>query len=205
MSLYFDSTKGMFRVRLQKGKRRVQKWLPKGTTEETAREIHSRLLNDLHRMHAKTGDMPEWQEAIDVALGAVDGWPHVAYGRAAQRSRARRMAFPLAFDDFVFICRRSGGRCEVTGIPFSDERVGPKGFRPYRQSLDRIHSTGEYSMDNCRLVCAGVNFAMGTWGAEVLHRIAVGLVLNRFYPPWLDAQVGGLLEPSTFRENRKVP
>ena len=186
MALYFDATKQVFRINIMKGGKRVRKALPKGTTEQSAREIHARLLNGLHQMHHRAGEILGWSEAIDAATADENSWLHASIRRAEKRSKASGRPCRISVADFVFIAKRSGGRCEVTGIPFSDELAGYKQRRPYRQSLDRIDSSREYSLENCRLVCTILNLAMGTWGAEALHRIAAGLVLNRFYPPWLD-------------------
>lgn len=184
MALYFDAKKQVFRINICKGGQRIRKSLPQGTTEKTAREIHARLLNGMQKLHHRSGEITGWSEAVEAAATDEDSWLRQALVKAEQRSRAARRPFRLSLDSLVFIAKRSGGRCEVSGLPFSDDLVGR--HRPYRQSLDRIESTREYSIENCRLVCVAVNMAMGVWGEDVLHRIAVGLVLNRFYPPWLD-------------------
>lgn len=72
---------------------------------------------------------------------------------------------------------RSRGRCEVTGIPFTYERLGkgPNAKAPWGMSIDRIDSRQGYTVQNCRLVCTAVNLAMNEWGEDGLARIA------RFY------------------------
>ena len=185
MALYFDAKKAVFRINICKGGQRIRKSLPQGTAERTAREVHARLLNGMQKLHHRSGEIDGWSAAIDAAVADNKSWLHTALMKAEQRSRAAGRPFRLQLDSLAFIAKRSGGRCEVTGLPFSDELVGR--HRPYRQSVDRIDSAREYSIENCRLVCFAVNMAMGVWGEEVLHRIAAGLVLNRFYPPWLEA------------------
>jgi hypothetical protein len=47
---------------------------------------------------------------------------------------------------------------------------------PFEPSLDRIDSSGGYTRTNVRLVSMVSNFAMGQWGADVLRRLAHGVV-----------------------------
>jgi hypothetical protein len=65
------------------------------------------------------------------------------------------------------------GRCAVTGIPFHLQRF-PDAFvkYPFAPSIDRILSSGSYTPDNPRLVCAAVNFGMGQWGEELFLTLA---------------------------------
>ena len=201
MSLHFDEAKGVFRIRLRKGGHRIAKTLPKGTSDATAKEVHAKLINDLQRTHHSTHQIEGWDEQINLASADTKSWMAQAMIRARRRAKAKGVQFKLLPEHFEFICRRSGGRCEVTGIPFSDKVVGPKNSRPYRQSLDRIDSSGIYTLENCRLVLTAVNLAMGAWGEEVIQNIACGLVLNRFYPPWMDNHTLDFRTP----KNRKAP
>lgn len=165
----------------------MRKSLPQVTTEKSAREIHARLVNDVHRMDAQAGALPGWAEKVSNAFATPDSWLHALRARAEKRSKDNKRDFRLSAADVEFICIRSGGRCEVTGMPFNEQRVGPRGRRPYIQSLDRIDCMAGYSLENCRLVCTVVNIAMGSWGEDVVRQMATGMVLNQFYPPWLEA------------------
>lgn len=188
MALYFDSKKQVFRINIVKNGRRIRRSLPRQTTEETAREIHARLLNDVHRMDARVGTLPGWADELNTAYATPLSWLNKMHSETKGRCARRGIEFRLSIDDLRFLCLRSGGRCEVTGLPFNGQAIGPRNRRPFMQSLDRIQSMGAYSLENCRLVCQAVNFAMGSWGEDVVRQIAIGMVLNRFYPPWLEAR-----------------
>lgn len=91
------------------------------------------------------------------------------YLNAARSAKRRGISMSLTPMEFAVICKRSDGRCEVSGIPFSEDRIeGVASFRrPYMPSLDRIDSTKGYDAGNCRLVCTSVNLAMNEWGADL--------------------------------------
>jgi hypothetical protein len=76
-----------------------------------------------------------------------------------------------------FCGERCSGRCKITHLDFSDEKVGlGQAKRAYAPSLDRIDPEGLYAADNCRLVMVAINFALNAWGEEVyvcLARAAV--------------------------------
>lgn len=95
------------------------------------------------------------------------------------RKRAKQMEFESALSaaDAESLWARCGGKCEVTGIPFSMERpTGKNVRRPWAPSIDQIESGNGYGLSNIRVVCISVNLAMNQWGEDVLHRIAVGLI-----------------------------
>jgi hypothetical protein len=79
-------------------------------------------------------------------------------------------------EEFNALIKRAGHRCEVTGIPFSNSSPVKFQRRPWIPSLDRIDSTGPYSVANCRLVCVAANLAMNAWGHTVLGAMAVSMV-----------------------------
>jgi len=73
---------------------------------------------------------------------------------------------------------RSGGTCELSGIPFAIERPTGVMHGPYAASLDRIDATKGYEFSNVRLLCFAVNMALGAWGDSVFMRV-VEAVANR--------------------------
>jgi hypothetical protein len=97
--------------------------------------------------------------------------------RLALRARAgavkRGIDFDLSPDYGETLYQTQHGRCAVTGIPFHMQRF-PDAFvkHPFAPSIDRILSSGDYTPDNTRLVCAAVNFGMGQWGEELFLTLA---------------------------------
>jgi len=73
---------------------------------------------------------------------------------------------------------RANGRCEVTGIRFDRMKPESASRRPWFPSIDRKDSRGNYSLENCRIVCVAVNIAMCEWGHFVLKRMARAMVLG---------------------------
>lgn len=82
----------------------------------------------------------------------------------------------LTREEIGALVARAGGRCELTGIPFSDAR--PRGCRraPFAPSIDRIDSRDGYTAANCRLVCFAANVALNQWGEGTLRQLAIGLL-----------------------------
>ena len=87
--------------------------------------------------------------------------------QARAQAVKRGVDFDLSFDDLQIMLLRANGRCEITGVPFSEETWGAY-RRPFRMSIDRKDSREPYSFGNCRLVCVAANLATNEWGEEVL-------------------------------------
>ena len=117
-------------------------------------------------------DAPYSDAVLELAQG--DLRPLAILRRARTGAKSRGKKFGLNERVIKEIVRRAGGRCEVSGIPFSAVEVA--GVRPFAPSLDRVDSTKGYLPENCRLVCYAVNVALHQWGDEVLLRIAEGIV-----------------------------
>ena len=114
--------------------------------------------------------------------GPVPAWARKLIEGAQWRSKKHGLPFTLSGGDIVAVIHRAGGRCEITGIPFSKyskynvRRSSRR--RPFAPSLDRIVPERGYTRDNCRLVLLAVNIAMSDWGLPVLMEIASALVRN---------------------------
>lgn len=57
------------------------------------------------------------------------------------------------------------GTCEMTGLPFDFHLKGNGWNSP---SLDRIVPALGYTYANIRVICFGMNAALGSWGETVL-------------------------------------
>jgi len=169
--------------------------LPSGIILQPAGNIRIRWWKD-GRTYSTTLDLPHTDEGIQSAVEmrderiketkslqfrmVVQGEPdeHVppdnltsAYSRMFRAAR-KRDRYLLTVEDERELVRRCGGRCEVSGVPFSLNR-GEWGRAPYTPSLDRIKSKAGYTPENCRIVCCAVNLAMNEWGESVLEKIAL--------------------------------
>jgi hypothetical protein len=97
---------------------------------------------------------------------------------ALHRANKRGAQFNLTKDDVDNLFARSGGRCEITGLPFSFENPDLHTKRPFVPSIDRIDCKGIYEADNCRLICLAANVAINEWGEKVFSKVAQGFYLN---------------------------
>jgi hypothetical protein len=110
-------------------------------------------------------------------------WLDRLVSKAERRARIAELTFDLPQGYASTLFDQQGGQCAVTGIEFNFQGF-PDAFVqfPFSPSIDRRLSTGGYTTDNVRLVCAAVNFGMGQWGEEVfltLARAAVDSVDRR--------------------------
>lgn len=112
----------------------------------------------------------------------AEDWASAAASQAKRRSKARGQPCDLDTATVLAMYQRSGGTCELTGIPF-DAEFGRGTFRarPWMPSIDRIDPKGPYIAENCRIVCYAVNSALNEYGLEVLMRVAKALVRARVF------------------------
>ena len=83
----------------------------------------------------------------------------------------KRDGYELTKKDEFALVERCAGKCEISGIPFSEK--GVQWYRnPWSPSLDRIDSKKGYTPDNVRIVLCAVNAAMNEWGEDVFRLIA---------------------------------
>jgi hypothetical protein len=99
-------------------------------------------------------------------------------------ARTRGRDYCLTPSCITALFDRAGGRCELTGIPFSVKKIGDYRRPPFAPSLDRIDGSLGYSLDNCRLVCTAINLAMNERGEDLLQTIVLA------YAARLKAQAG---------------
>lgn len=99
---------------------------------------------------------------------------HPLYTKAADRffqklmhsvrggAKTRRIACFLDKDDLLGLYLEQDGRCAMTGQKMLlEDGPGPKLKNRMRPSIDRIDSSGNYTLDNVQLVCAQVNIMKG--------------------------------------------
>jgi len=100
-----------------------------------------------------------------------------AYSDAKRRAK-KRGSLILSRVAFCEIWERAGGRCELSGLPLSDEAevYSPEtGYRrltalPWQPSLDQITPGLGYSRENCQLVCKCVNIGKSSYHTETFKR-----------------------------------
>lgn len=167
------------------GKQRVRrsKRLPAGTTRDEAEKyaalFERKILGEAYELPVNH----DWGQRVAIAIDTPKSWFHRMIGNAKKRSKNRGHEHELTPDELRTICLRCDGKCEVSGIAFSDERSTARRLRPYVATLDRVDSTKGYSFGNCRLVCGAVNIAMFDWGEGVFLQIVAGTFNNRFVQP----------------------
>lgn len=69
---------------------------------------------------------------------------------------ARDIMVLIDKDDLLGRCLEQNNRCAITGIPMTFEMDGVFNKRT-QASVDRIDSTGNYSVNNIQIVCNVVN------------------------------------------------
>ena len=116
----------------------------------------------------------EYRVLEDLPPGAFLDGARILWS-SRRNAKLRGIPHELGMAELRTLIARAGRCCEVTGIPFSYDRVGPssRSRSPWGMSLDRIDSSKGYTVENCRLVCTAVNLAMNEWGEDVLERIAL--------------------------------
>lgn len=121
-----------------------------------------------------------WQDKVAEAVATKKSWFWRMVSNAKRRSARRGHEDTLTPEELRDICLRSDGRCEVSGLPFSDGASRARRLQPLVPTLDRIDCSIGYTKDNCRLVCGAVNVAMFDWGEEMFLQVVAGTFYNRF-------------------------
>lgn len=115
---------------------------------------------------------PRPTQAVEPPVpGATPKWAKRLVSSAKRRNGKDGPDFTE--QDLLVLWRRCAGRCEMTGLEFSEEQVGNgKAKRAFAPSLDKIDPDKPYTLDNCRLVMVAVNFALNAWGEDVYLMLA---------------------------------
>jgi hypothetical protein len=100
------------------------------------------------------------------------------YRATLERSRDTGKEHTLTMEELQLLWERSQGRCEVSGITFSDYKPVGSHRRPFFPSIDRIDSKLGYTLDNSRLICVMANIAKCDYTDHELYVLAKGIVEN---------------------------
>ncbi len=112
--------------------------------------------------------------------GSLAQWAENLRRRANSVNRASGFSAAITATDMIQLWDRCDGACSLTGLRFTGTIVGTgQTKRAFAPSLDRIDPEGPYSLDNCRLVLAAVNFALNRFGIETFDQIVVGRARTR--------------------------
>lgn len=117
---------------------------------------------------------PEWVNHLKQLRDPCPSWAARLLSEARKRSKLKGTACTLTRADMLALVERSGGRCELSGIPFNHDKAGTR--RAFGPSLDRIDCGLGYVPGNVRLVVYAVNAAMNEWGFDTLLAVARGVV-----------------------------
>jgi hypothetical protein len=120
-----------------------------------------------------------WETEVESMPTDAKSW----IGRTIQRInkpsvKAAKGHPSISANTLKLILLRSNGKCEITGIKFSDEIPTGSKTAPFSMSLDRIDSSKGYVLENCRVVCLAVNLGMREWGENVMVRIGKAMMLR---------------------------
>ncbi|XHB99386.1 hypothetical protein ABWH97_00100 [Nitratireductor sp. ac15] len=115
-------------------------------------------------------ERPYVRDPYSVVLPKGDmSWILKLGSQAQKRAKRSGIQFSLSGSDLVDLAIRSGGKCQMSGIPFDFTVFGNRKRNPFRPSLDRKDSSKGYIRSNVRLVCCIANLAMNEWGEGPLR------------------------------------
>lgn len=103
----------------------------------------------------------------------------VALALRRVKTRAKQLGVMFNLTEDWFLAHFSQG-CETTGLDLDAPNVGGgRRASPWAAHVDRIKAGGDYTMDNCRIVCGVYNLARQDWSDAVVLRMAEALVANK--------------------------
>ena len=106
---------------------------------------------------------------------AVDLWKS-----CRKNAITRRIGFYISVQDVKEMIAKSQMKCAITGIKFNNSKPDGMRVRPWRPSIDRVDSSLEYTIDNCRIICASINISLNQFGESFFNTMMEGIltVLN---------------------------
>lgn len=127
---------------------------------------HRRWLGENREEHLERVHAARRRNPIGVVLSSV-------------KRRAKKAGVGFNLTEDWFLAHYSQG-CEITGWDFDPIGIGMrKGRRapsPTEAHVDRIRPGGDYTMDNCRIVCSAYNVAKWCWSDADVLKMATALV-----------------------------
>jgi len=92
----------------------------------------------------------------------LEGYIHEIYRSIIQnlRNRSKPIKIDITEQDILFLYHKQNGRCNISGIQMTHIRDQSEGFGlkyDFNISVDRISSSGHYTLNNIHLVCMRVN------------------------------------------------
>lgn len=139
-------------------------------------------------------DSPSFQEAYEAAYGVREAkliaaaisrrkidkiYNSVKRGllRARDAAAKKRVKFDLDFDWAQDRLNEQNFCCAITGLGFFREHGSAAKRHPFAPSIDRVIAGGDYTKDNCRIVCHAANVMLFDWGVDVF-RITAGALMS---------------------------
>lgn len=153
---------GMWYARKQHNGKRIERCL--GTAD---RDVAMERAKHVVSGFCQVAFSETWAEVVKDGLVPNRGW----LWKIWQGGIRRKPESTITLEDLERVALRSGGRCEVSGIPFDHVR----GVMPYQASIDRIDGARPYTADNVRMVCLIVNYCMGKWGQQAFEHLAISM------------------------------
>ena len=180
----------------------IDKWVNgnriKRSTKSTDLEIAMSVMNREVKMLNDRLYGEGWEETVDAMLADPKSWLHRTAQSIAYRGKRVGKGCTLKAADLAMLLRRSGGQCEITGIPFDLSRSAKGHTPPFHPSIDRRDSSLGYTYQNCRVVCLCVNLCIRDWGEVVMLRIGKAMLLKE-----LQSDVGGNWEYESPKKQEK--
>ena len=129
-----------------------------------------------HQKKIWVEELPSWVEGRYKVYDFKDVEWRKVYTKVKKRANKKNIEC-FSVKEFHEIINRSQEKCEMTDIQFTfEKKPGRHIWNPWMPSVDRIDSSKGYTLDNCRLVCWGVNNGLNQWGEEVFKKVCQKMV-----------------------------
>lgn len=154
----------------------TRKWIRLAKDRAEALALHRARLSP--RINTKASAMPDaLSRATGMRLACI------LFENAKSGAKARELTFAITKQDVFDLIDAAGGRCMLTGLPFSDEKEPGVRKRLWRPSIDRIDSSRGYEIGNVRLICVAANIALQEHGDAVFEKLAFAYVAKCLKKP----------------------